>query len=116
MLLPFPMASPWSPFSPTSLTVPCPAFPPQLVPWIVLVPPTPGRTPGCKVVHPQKPGATLQELQLPTMWAVHSTLGWCCTAFPCAILGDLDRQKPGSDPAEKCGAAELGSATFKMRG
>ena len=73
--LPFPMACPWSPFSPTSLTVPCPASSPQLVPWFGLVPPTPGRTPGCKVAHLPKPGVTPWELRLAAAWAVHSTLG-----------------------------------------
>lgn len=54
--LPFPMACPWSLFSLRSLTVPCPASSPQLIPWIV--PPTAGRTPGCKVLHLSKPGVT----------------------------------------------------------
>lgn len=114
--MPFPTACPWSPFSSTYLTVPCPSSPPQRDPWIGFVLPTPGRIQGGSSTkarnHPV--GALAPHLPCGHFTAHLGNAG----QPPCSpVWGEMPRrrQELGSDPAGKCSAAELDSATFEMR-
>jgi len=118
VLLPFPMACPRSPFSPKSLTVPCPASPPSLSPGLGLCHPPQEGSQAARWFSSQSQASPRGSCGFLTRGQLTACSGDAVQPPPAPSPGAHPRgaQEPGSDPAGKCTAAELDSATLNVRG